>query len=215
MEKNTHAGLAALLTPENSVLLLIDHQPFQIASVNSHEPTMILNNVAGLAKGAKVYDVPTILTTVTAQRGGLLVDEVQSVFPDQKPIDRTAINSWEDGRVVAAVQKTGRKKIVMAALWTEICLAMPAIQAQGEGYEVYIVTDASGGVSVEAHEMAVRRMVQAGVTPTTWVAVIAEWQRDWGKRQEKIGGLSEALRRHGGAFGTAIEWEGQLLRTAG
>jgi nicotinamidase-related amidase len=175
MDKNAHAGLTALLTPESSVVLLIDHQPFQFASVNSHEPAMIANNVAGLAKGAKVYDVPTILTTVTAQRGGVLIEEVQSVFPDQKPIDRTAINSWEDSRVVEAVKKTGRKKIVMAALWTEICLAMPAIQAQGEGYEVYAVTDASGGVSLEAHEMAVRRMVQAGVTTITWVAVVAEW----------------------------------------
>jgi nicotinamidase-related amidase len=215
MDKNTHAGLTALLTPESSVVLLIDHQPFQFASVNSHEPTMIANNVAGLARGAKVYDVPTILTTVTAQRGGLLIEEVQSIFPDQKPIDRTSINSWEDGRVVEAVKKTGRKKVVMAALWTEISLAMPAIQAQGEGYEVYAVTDASGGVSVEAHEVAVRRMVQAGVTPITWVAVIAEWQRDWAKRQERLGGLTEVLRRHGGAFGTALDWESQLMRAAG
>ncbi len=175
MDKNAHAGLPALLTPESSVVLLIDHQPFQFATVNSHEPAMIANNVAGLAKGAKVYDVPTILTTVTAQRGGLLIKELQSVFPDQKPIDRTSINCWEDSRVAETVKKTGRRKIVMAALWTEICLAMPAIQAQGEGYEVYAVTDASGGVSLEAHEMAVRRMMQAGVTPITWVAVIAEW----------------------------------------
>ena len=210
MDKNTHTGLTALLTPESSVVLLIDHQPFQFASVNSHEPTMIANNVAGLAKGAKVYDVPTILTTVTAQRGGRLIEEVQSVFPDQKPIDRTSINSWEDSRVVEAVKKTGRKKIVMAALWTEICLAMPAIQAQGEGYEVHAVTDASGGVSVEAHEMAVRRMLLAGVTPITWVAVIAEWQRDWARGQERLGALTEILRRHGGAFWIALDWEAQL-----
>src|SRR5258705_8753337 len=103
MEKNTHAGLTALLTPESSVVLLIDHQPFQFASVNSHEPTMIANNVAGLAKGAKVYDDPTILTTVTAQRGGLLIQEVPSVFPDQKPIHPTSINSWDGGRGVEAV----------------------------------------------------------------------------------------------------------------
>ena len=103
----------------------------------------------------------------------------------------------------------------MAALWTEICLARPAIHAQGEGYEVYAVTDASGGVSLEAHEMAVRRMVQAGVTPITWVAAIAEWQRDWAKRQERLGDLAEVLRRHGGAFGIALDWEAQLLREAG
>jgi len=215
MDMNPHAGLPALLTPESSVVLLIDHQPFQIASINSHEPTMIVNNVAGLAEGAKVYDIPTILTTVMAQRGGLLIKELQSVFPDQKPIDRTAINSWEDSRVVEAVKKTGRKKIVMAALWTEICLAMPAIHAQGEGYEVYAVTDASGGTSLEAHEMGVRRMVQAGVTPVTWVAVVAEWQRDWGKRPERLGALNHCLSRYGGAFGTAMDWEAQLIRAAG
>jgi nicotinamidase-related amidase len=215
MDKNPHAGLPALLTPENSVVLLIDHQPFQIASINSHEPRMIANNVAGLAEGAKVYGIPTILTTVMAQRGGLLIKELQSVFPEQKPIDRTAINSWEDSRVVDAVKKTGRKKIVMAALWTEICLAMPALHAQGEGYEVYAVTDASGGTSLEAHEMAVRRMVQAGVTPITWVAVVAEWQRDWGKRPESLGALNQCLSRYGGAFGTAMDWEAQLIHAAG
>jgi nicotinamidase-related amidase len=97
MEKNTHAGLTALLTPESCVVLLIDHQPFQFASVNSHDPTMIANNVAGLARGAKVYDIPTILTTVTAHRGGLLITEVRSVFPDQEPIDRTSINAGRTG----------------------------------------------------------------------------------------------------------------------
>ena len=152
-------GLNALLTPEESVLVLIDHQPFQFANLHSHEPTMIVNNVIALAKTAKIFDVPTILTTVLEERGGYLIKGLQDVFPDQKPIDRTFINTWEDARVVDAVKKTGRKKIIMAALWSEICLAMPAIQAAGEGYEVYAVTDASGGVSAEAHEMAVRRMV--------------------------------------------------------
>ncbi len=162
--RNPHVGIEALLTPQNSVLLLIDHQPFQFANLHSHEPTLIVNNVVGLAKTAKVFQVPTILTTVLEERGGLLIKDVQDVFPDQKPINRSFINTWEDKRVVEAVKKTGRKKLVIASLWTEMCLAMPAIQAQGEGYDVYAVTDASGGVSVEAHDMAIRRMVQAGVT---------------------------------------------------
>src|SRR6266446_8967894 len=151
-------GLDALLTPQDSVLILIDHQPFQFANLHSHEPTMIVNNVVGLAKAAKIFNVPTILTTVVADRGGKLIKGLQDVFPEQKPIDRTFINTWEDAHVVDAVKKTGRKKLIMAALWSEICLAIPAIQAAGEGYEVYAVTDASGGVSGEAHEMAVRRM---------------------------------------------------------
>ncbi|MER6016882.1 MULTISPECIES: hydrolase [Streptomyces] len=204
------AGLNALLTPEESVLVLIDHQPFQFANLNSHEPTMIVNNVVGLAKAAKVYDVPTILTTVLEERGGLIVQGIQDVFPEQKPIDRTFINTWQDERVVDAVKATGRKKLILAGLWTEICLAMPAIQAAGEGFEVYAVTDASGGVSAEAHDMAVRRMVQAGVVPITWLAVMGEWQRDWA-REETIPGAAEVQAQHGGATGVAFAWETQLL----
>src|SRR6202163_2735828 len=150
----TKTGLDALLTPENSVLVLIDHQPFQFANLHSHEPTMVMNNVIGLAKAARVFGLPTILTTVLEERGGYLIKGRQDVFPEQKPINRTFINTWQDRRVVEAVEKTGRKKLILAALWTEICLAMPAIQAQGEGYDVYVVTDASGGVSVKAHDMA-------------------------------------------------------------
>ncbi len=208
--RHPHTGIEALLTPQNSTLLLIDHQAFQFANLHSHEPTLIVNNVAGLAKTAKVFQVPTILTTVLEERGGLLIKDVRDVFPDQKPINRTFINAWEDERVVEAVKKTGRKKLVIASLWTEMCLAMPAIQARGEGYEVYAVTDASGGVSVEAHDMAVRRMVQAGVTPITWLAVFGEWQRDWA-RTETLGALAEVLVHHGGASGIAFAWEAQLL----
>src|SRR3989441_8379617 len=210
MSKN---GLQALLTPRDSVLLLIDHQPFQFANLHSHEPTIIVNNVIGLAKTAKAFGVPTILTTVVEERGGFLIKGLQDVFPDQKPINRTFINAWEDSRVVDAVKKTGRKKVIMAALWTEICLAMPAIQAMGEGYEVYVVTDASGGVSVEAHDMAVRRLVQAGAVPMTWLAVASEWQRDWA-REATLPALSEMLAAHGGASGVAYAWEVQLLTSA-
>ena len=117
------------------MLVLIDHQPYQFANLHSHEPTMIVNNVVGLAKTAKVFGVPTILTTVLEERGGYLIKGLQDVFPEQKPIDRTFINTWEDPRRRRG-QEDGRKKIIMAALWTEICLAMPAIQALGEGYEV-------------------------------------------------------------------------------
>jgi len=204
------AGLNALLTPKDSVLILIDHQPFQFANLHSHEPTMVVNNVIGLAKTAKIFDVPTILTTVLEARGGYLIKGLQDVLPEQKPIDRTFINTWEDDRIVEAVKKTGRKKLIMAALWTEICLAMPAIQAVGEGYEVYAVTDASGGVTVEAHEMAVRRMVQAGVTPITWMAVGGELQRDWA-RESTGNAFGEILAAHGGGSGVAFAWEMQLL----
>ncbi|UGQ11298.1 hydrolase [Yinghuangia sp. ASG 101] len=212
MSTENKAGLDALLTPEESVLVLIDHQPFQFANLNSHEPTMIVNNVVGLAKAAKVFDVPTILTTVLEERGGLLIQGVQDVFPEQKPINRTLVNTWQDERVVDAVKATGRKKLVLAGLWTEVCLAMPAIQAAGEGFEVFAVTDASGGASKETHDMAVRRMVQAGVVPITWLAVMSEWQRDWA-REKSVPGIVEVLAQHGGASGVAFAWETQLLAT--
>ncbi|MGC5031121.1 hydrolase [Micromonospora sp. DT229] len=210
MSTENKAGIDALLTPEDSVLVLIDHQPFQFANLNSHEPTMVVNNVVGLAKAAKVFDVPTILTTVLQERGGLIIQGLQDVFPEQKPINRTFINTWQDPRVVDAVKATGRKKLIIAGLWTEICVAMPALQAAGEGFEVFAVTDASGGVSKEAHDMAVRRMVQAGVVPITWMAVLGEWQRDWA-REKTVPGVAEIQAQHGGASGVAFAWEMQLL----
>ena len=206
------AGLGALLTPDNCALMLIDHQPFQFAGLRSHDTQSIINNVVALAKTAKIFNVPTLLSTVIEERGGHLLKPLQDVFPDQKPIDRTFINSWEDERVVDWVKQTGRKKIVIAALWTEICLALAAIQALGEGYEIYIVTDASGGVSVEAHEMAVQRMVQAGAVPITWTVFGAELQRDWA-RTETIPVFAQLLFEHMGNVGTSLMWEQQLLAT--
>jgi nicotinamidase-related amidase len=206
MPTSTKVGLDALLTPENCVVLLIDHQPSQLANVNSHDPTMVINNVTALAKVAKAFDVPTILTTIGAARGGEIFKQVQAVFPDQKPIDRSSINSWEDHRVVEAVKKTGRKKLVIAALWSEMCLTQPAIHAMGEGYEVYAVTDASGGVSPEAHDMAIRRLVAAGAQPITWLGMAGELQRDWA-RTERLGAVAQILFDHAGASGTVLAWE--------
>jgi nicotinamidase-related amidase len=210
MQQVTKVGLEALLTPDNCVVVMIDHQPFQLANVNSHEPTMVINNVIGLAMTAKAYGIPTILTTVNEERGGLIFKGIQEVFPDQKTINRTYINAWEDKRVVEAVKKTGRQKVVFAALWTEMCLAMPAIQAMGEGYDVYVVTDASGGVSVEAHDMAIRRLVAAGAQPITWLGMAGELQRDWARTQY-LEDVAKIFAERGGATGAALAWEMQLL----
>ena len=204
-------GLEALLTPEESVLVLIDHQPFQFANLHSHEPTMIVNNVVGLAKAAKTFNVPTILTTVTEARGGHIIKGLQEVFPDQKPIDRTTLNSWEDKRVVDAVKKTGRRQLIFAALWTEICLAYPVIHSLADGYDVFFVTDASGGTTREAHDVAVQRMIQAGATPLTWIGVMSEWQRDWA-REATIPGVADVTVAHSGGSGVAFLWEMQLLK---
>lgn len=209
MNNFNRVGLEALLTPDNCVLVLIDHQPFQLANVNSHEPTMVINNVTGLAKTAKVFNIPTILTTVTEERGGRIFKSIQDVFPDQKTIDRTFINAWEDKRVVEAVKKTGRRKVVFAALWSEMCLAMPVIHAMGDGYEAYVVTDASGGVSVEAHDMAIRRLVAAGAQPITWLGMAGELQRDWA-RTAKLNEVGQIMFHHAGATGSVLGWEMQL-----
>jgi nicotinamidase-related amidase len=211
---NNKIGLDALLTPENSVLILIDHQAFQFANTRNMDPTMILNNTIGLAKAAKAFKVPTILTTVVSARGGHLPQALQAVFPDQVPIDRTTLNTWEDSRVVDLVKETGRKKIIFAALWTEICLAYPAIHAMGDGYDVYVVTDASGGVSVEAHDRAIQRLVQAGAVPVTWMGVLSEWQRDWA-REATVAAVAEIVLAHGGSTGTSLAWELQLLASGG
>jgi nicotinamidase-related amidase len=213
MQTFTKVGLDALLTPENCAVLLIDHQPFQLANVNSHEPTMVINNVTALAKTAKAYGIPTILTTVNEERGGVIFKQIQTVFPDLKPINRTFINAWEDRRVVEAVKRTGRKKLVIAALWTEMCLAMPAIHAMGDGYDVYVVTDASGGVTPEAHDMAIRRLVTAGAQPITWLGLAGELQRDWA-RTEHLAEVAQVMIDHAGATGSVFLWETQLLSPA-
>jgi len=211
MEASPKVGLNALLTPDNCVLVLIDHQPFQLANVNSHEPTMVMNNVTALAKTAKAFNIPTILTTVNEERGGLIFKTVQDVFPNQPTINRTFINAWEDKRVADAVKNTGRKKVVIAALWSEMCLAMPGIQAMGDGYDVYVVTDASGGVSPEAHDMAIRRLVAAGAQPITWLGMAGELQRDWA-RTERADEVVQLFFDHAGAAGSVLAWEMQLLQ---
>lgn len=205
-------GLSSLLRPEDSVLVLIDHQPYQLANLNSHEPLMVVNNSAGLAKAAKAFGVPTILTSVVEAQGGFIFPQITEVFPDQKVIDRTLINTWEDPAVVDVVKATGRKQLIIAGLWTEVCVAMPAIQAIGEGWDVTVVTDASGGTSVEAHEVAIQRMVAAGVNVMTWLAVVSEWQRDWA-RTEHIVEVIDVIRQHSGGSGIAFLWEQQLLNT--
>ena len=200
-----------LLTAQNSVLILIDHQPQMAFATKSIEIVELRNNVTGLAKAAKVFKVPTILTTVAERSfSGPIFPEVQRVFPDQKPIDRTTMNSWEDPRIVEAVKKTGRKKLVLAALWTEVCGVGPVLSAIDEGYEVYFVTDASGGVSREAHDMAVQRMIQAGAVPVTWLQVLLEYQRDWA-RQGTYADVTGIAKDHGGGYGLGIIYAKEMF----
>ena len=203
---NTSQQIHTLLTPDNCAVILIDHQPQMTFGVQSIDRQLLLNNTVGLAKAAKTFAVPTILTTVAARSfSGDLWPEIQQVFPETKPIDRTTMNSWEDAAFVEAVKSTGRKKLVMAALWTEVCLAFPAIDALNEGYEVYAVVDASGGTSTVAHDMAIQRIVQAGAVPVTWLQVLLEFQRDWA-RGETYEPVMNLAKEHGGAYGVGIRY---------
>lgn len=169
------------LTRDNSVLCLIDHQPWVAFPVQSISPERLTNNVTALAKTAAALEVPVVLSTING-RGGPLRDplfaSVQRVFPDVEPIDRHVTNAWMDEAFVAAVTALGRRKLVMAGLWTEVCLVQTALSAMKDGYEAYFVADASGGLSPEAHQRACERMIQAGARPMTWFAVLAEWCPD-------------------------------------
>jgi nicotinamidase-related amidase len=200
-----------LLTPKNHTLILIDHQPQMAFATRSIDIAELRNNVTGLAKAAAVFKVPTIMTTVAATSfSGPIFPELQAVLPDQKPIDRTTMNTWVDQRVVDEVKKIGRKKIVMAALWTEVCLVEPVLSAIDQGYDVYIVTDASGGVSKEAHAMAVQRMVQAGAHPVTWLQYMLELQRDWA-RGETYAAVMKVAKEHAGGYGLGIIYATEMF----
>jgi nicotinamidase-related amidase len=166
----------------------------------------IENNVTGLAKAAKLFGVPCVLTTIEAQSfSGPLIQRVQAVYPDVMPIDRTSLNAWEDQNLKKAVVSTGRKKIILAGLWTEVCVTLPALSMLTEGYEVFAVIDASGGASKAAHKAAVQRMVQAGVNPVTWLQVMLEWQRDWNDKTTYAGAMT-IIKEHGGAYGLGVEY---------
>ena len=168
-----------LLTSENSALLLIDYQPQLVAGTRSIDREALINNVVALAKAAKMFDLPIVLSTIGVNAGYQeeTIEELRAVLPDVKPIDRSAVNAWEEDGFRAAVEATGRRKLLIAALWTEVCLVFPALDLLRDGYEVYAVSDASGGTSVDAHERGMQRVVQAGAVPVTWEAIMAELGR--------------------------------------
>ncbi len=168
-----------LLTSENSALVLIDYQPQLVEGTKSIDREALVNNVVALAKAAKMFDLPIVLSTIGVNAGYQedTIEELRAVLPDAKPIDRTAVNAWEQEEFRAAVEATGRRKLLIAALWTEVCLVFPALDLLRDGYEVYAVSDASGGTSVDAHERGMQRLVQAGAVPVTWEAIMAELGR--------------------------------------
>lgn len=203
-----------LLNPQNSAVIFIDHQPQMAFGVANIDRQQLKNNTVGLAKAAKIFNVPTIYTSVeTESFSGYIWPELLAVHPESKPIERTSMNSWEDPKFVEAVKATGRKKLVMAALWTEVCLNFPTLMAIEAGYEVYIVTDASGGTSVDAHERSIDRMVQAGAIPVTWQQVLLEYQRDW-SRKETYDAVMGLVQEHSGAYGMGVDYAYTMVHKA-
>lgn len=185
---------AELLTPQNTALALIDFQPAMFFGVQSHDRMLILHNAVILAKAAKLFKVPTILSTVAKDSfSGDLAPEITAVFPQQNIIDRTSINAWVDGNFRSAIEATKRKKIVLAGLWTEACVLFPALDLLKAGYEVYFSADACGDVSPEAHERSVQRMIQAGAVPITSLQFVFELQQDWA-RGETYDGVMDILK---------------------
>lgn len=195
-----------LLDPNNSVVLLIDFQSQMLFGVGSIDGVTLINNAVGLAKAAKIFKVPTIMTTIVEKGfSGPVFEQLQAVVTEKPYIDRTTMNSWEDKHVVDAVAKTGRKKIVMAGLWTEVCIAFPAISALADGYDVYVVVDACGGTTHVSHDAAIQRILQAGGTPITWLQFLCELQRDWA-RQETYNAVMQLANEHGGNYGVGIQY---------
>ena len=172
-----------LLTPKNAALLVIDYQPSQLAGVRSMDRDLLLKNVVSTAKIAKLFGLPIVHSTINVKtgRGQPTLPPLAEVLAGNPPIDRTTTNAWEDANFLDAVRATSRRKLIICALWTEICMAFPALDAMREGYEVYPVVDAIGGTSVEAHNAGLQRVVQAGAKPTSWVALAVELQRDWAR----------------------------------
>ncbi|MBB6308579.1 hydrolase [Xanthobacter tagetidis] len=207
-----------VLTPQNSQLIFIDQQPQMAFGVQSMDRQMLKNNVVGLAKAAKVFDVPTTITTVeTESFSGHTYPELLAVYPEAPLLERTSMNSWDDLKVreaLAANAGQGRKKIVVSGLWTEVCNTTFALSCLADtDYEIYMVADASGGTSVDAHKYAMDRMVQAGVVPVTWQQVLLEWQRDWARRGTYDAVIS-IVKEHSGAYGMGVDYAYTMVHKA-
>jgi nicotinamidase-related amidase len=203
-----------LLTPDNCVVTLIDLQPQMLFGVANFDRQAIINNNVALSKAARVFEVPVVLSTVETQSfSGNIWPQIQAIFPNQVPIERSSMNSWDDQNFVAAIEKTGRKKIVLAGLWTETCVALPTVQAIHDSYDVYVVEDCCGDVSQLAHENAMQRVIQAGAKPVTALSVMLEWQRDWAAR-DTYDAVMDIAKTHFGAYGVGVEYAYTMVHGA-
>ena len=201
----------ALLTPTNHALVLIDHESQMAFATKSITTEELRNNVALTAGASKIFNVPTVVTTVAEKSfSGPVFPEISEFYPEPY-IDRTTMNTWEDVNAYKAITGKGKKKLVFAGLWTSVCIVGPALSAINDGYDVYVVTDASGDVSKEAHDQAVTRMVQAGAHPITATQYLLELQRDWA-RQETYKAVTDLVKRYGGAYGLGMQYAHDMLK---
>ena len=204
-----------LLTPENTQVIFIDHQPQMAFGVQSIDRQILKNNVVALAKSARVFRIPVTITTVeTESFSGHTYPELLAVFPELPILERTSMNSWDDQKVRDSLARHGRKKVVVSGLWTEVCNNSFALDAMREGgYEIYMVADASGGTTLDAHNYSMQRMIQAGVVPVTWQQVLLEWQRDWARR-DTYDAVMGVVREHSGAYGMGVDYAYTMLHHA-
>jgi nicotinamidase-related amidase len=204
-----------VLTPQNCQLIFIDQQPQMAFGVQSIDRQVLKNNVVGLAKAARIFNIPTTITSVESESfSGYTYPELLDVFPGQKLLERTSMNSWDDQKVRDALAANGRKKVVVSGLWTEVCNNTFALCAMDEGgYEIYMVADASGGTSKDAHDYAMQRMIQAGVVPVTWQQVLLEWQRDWARR-DTYDAVMDLVKEHSGAYGMGVDYAYTMVHKA-
>ncbi|MFZ6733550.1 hydrolase [Undibacterium sp. Ji42W] len=194
----------ALLNPINHTLIMIDHQPQMAFATKSIDLVALRNNAAMVAKAAKEFAVATILTTVAEKSfSGPIFEEIKNVFPDEKIVDRTSMNTWEDSRIAELVNAKGKDRIVLAGLWTSVCIVGPAISALEQGFEVYVIADACGDVSAEAHQHAMERMIQMGARPMTSLQYLLELQRDWARGETYNQTVATAV-THGGGYGLGL-----------
>src|SRR5213595_1096820 len=203
-----------LLTPDNCVLTFIDLQPQMLFGVSNFDRQTIINNNVALAKAARVFGVPVVLSSVeTKGFSGNTWPQILAALGNPMPIERSTMNSWDDKNFVAAVEKTGRKKIVLAGLWTETCIALPTVQMIHDGYEIYVVEDFCGDVSQLAHDNAMKRVIQAGAKPVTSLSVMLEWQRDWALR-DTYDAVIDIVKTHYGAYGMGVEYAYTMVHGA-
>jgi nicotinamidase-related amidase len=204
-----------VLTPTNCQLIFIDQQPQMAFGVQSMDRQVLKNNTVALAKAAKVFNIPTTITTVETEAfSGHTYPELLDVFPGKDILERSSMNSWDDQKVRDALAANGKKKVIVSGLWTEVCNNSFALCAMAEGdYEIYMVADASGGTSKEAHDYAMQRMIQAGVIPVTWQQVMLEWQRDWAHR-ETYDAVMAVVREHSGAYGMGVDYAYTMVHKA-